>query len=339
MLAGCGSDGAQEDSSALPGEGVTVSVGVASWSSAMPVVAVYRTLLEELGYEVDPATEFGSNPIFYQSVALGDIDFWPNGWFPLHNAHLPSDFAEGATILPAHCPACGLQGYLVNASAVEEFEITSLQDFSRDEVKAAFDSNGDGRADLFGCPSGWGCHEVINFHLEALCLEAHIDHATAAYPANFANALARIETGENALYYTWTPNDTILELVPGEDVEWINVVSDPEDLELAPSQSEFETSALIASGLDGAVADPINLGFVAADIHVVANNEFLENNPAAATLFENVRLPLGWISEATLAISEGSVTEEEIAALAEEFIAENESLTSGWLEAAREAGE
>jgi len=201
-----------------PGEGVTVSAGVASWTSALPVIAVYEALLEDLGYDVEDPTLFSSNPIFYQAVALGDVDFWANGWFPLHNPQLPDDFDATATIFEAHCPACGLQGYLVNSSAIDEFGITSLEDFARDEVKAAFDSDGDGRADLFGCPAGWGCHEVINFHLEALGLEEHINHATAAYPANFANAVARVDASENALYYTWTPNDTILTLVPGNEV-------------------------------------------------------------------------------------------------------------------------
>lgn len=320
-----------------PGEGVTISVGVASWTSALPVIAVFNGLLEDLGYAVDGPTQFASNPIFYQAVTQGDVDFWANGWFPLHNSQLPNNFEDNASILDAHCPSCGLQGYLVNSSAISEFNITSLEDFTRDEVKTAFDSNGDGKADLFGCPAGWGCHEVINFHLEALGLTDHINHATASYPANFANATARINSDQNALYYTWTPNDTILTLVPGQDVTWINLVDDVSNLVLAPSQEDFDSSALMAAGLEGAVSDPIILGFVAADIHVVANDQFLSSNPAAESLFGDVRLPLSWISEATLAISEGADSDDEIAALAEQFIADNQDLIDEWLRNAREA--
>ena len=42
----------------------------------------------------------------------------------------------------------GLQGYLVSKREVEKFNIQSLDDFKRPEVKAAFDSNKDGKADL-----------------------------------------------------------------------------------------------------------------------------------------------------------------------------------------------
>ncbi|NIQ98295.1 MAG: proline/glycine betaine ABC transporter substrate-binding protein ProX, partial [Desulfuromonadales bacterium] len=44
--------------------------------------------------------------------------------------------------------AGGLQGYLVSKREVEKFNIKSLDDFKRPEVKAAFDANGDGKADL-----------------------------------------------------------------------------------------------------------------------------------------------------------------------------------------------
>lgn len=326
---------AQSDS---PLSGVDITSGRASWGSAIPVVAVFEVLLETLGAEVT-VTDFASNPIAYQALANGDIDYWPNGWFPLHNPQLPDNFSDVATIFDPHCQACGLQGYLVNVEAVEEFNITSLQDFTRPEVRAAFDENGDGRADLFGCPPGWGCHEVINFHLEAFGLEDHINHGTAAYAANFANAQARIQAGQPALFYTWTPNDTILQLIPGEDVVWINLVDDAASLQNSPSQEGFDSSALIANGLGAtAVTDPTNLGFVAADIDVAANNAFLAANPAVSELFNQVSLPLGWISEATKAIGDNGLTDEdEFRQLAEDFIADNQELVDGWLSAARNA--
>ena len=54
-----------------------------------------------------------------------------------------------------------LQGYLVSKRDVEKFGIKSLDDFKRDDVKKAFDANGDGKADLVACPPGWGCEKVI----------------------------------------------------------------------------------------------------------------------------------------------------------------------------------
>ena len=57
------------------------------------------------------------NPIFYKSIALGDIDYWTNSWFPMHNAQLPKDFDEKAEKVGYVVKAGGLGGYLVSKRA------------------------------------------------------------------------------------------------------------------------------------------------------------------------------------------------------------------------------
>lgn len=309
-----------------PGEGVAVQPAVATWTSAVPVSWVFVELLEELGFEVRNPISL-SNPVAYLAIAEGDAHYWPNGWFPLHDPQLPEGFEDAATLFDPHCPACGIQGYLVNTEAIEEFAITGIDDFTRDEVKAAFDATGDGKADLFGCPPGWGCHEGINAMLDTFELRDHINHVDAGYAANFAEALSRIQSGEPALYYTWGPSAWLLALVPGEEVMWIN----------APGILEDEAER--AEGVTGAVTDPIEMGFVAADIRVAANNAFLDDNPAAAELFRQVRLPLEWISEVDSAMDEQDLTDDEVRPLAAEWIAANRDTVDAWLDAARTAAE
>ncbi len=322
FAAGAGSAHADE----RPGEGVTVQPAVATWTSAIPVSWAFAELLEDLGYTVQTPVSL-SNPVAYLAIAEGDADYWPNGWFPLHNPQLPDNFDEVATIFDPHCTGCGIQGYLVDIPSIEEYEIEGIEDFRRDEVKEAFDATGDGRADLFGCPPGWGCHEGINAMLDEFELHDDINHVDAGYAANFAEALSRIEAGEPALYYTWGPSSWLLALVPGEDVMWIN----------APGILEDEAER--AEGIDGAVSDPIEMGFVAADIQVAANNEFLEENPAAEELFRQVRLPLEWISEVDGMIDEEDLTDDDVRPIVREWLDENREMVDEWLEAARAAAE
>ncbi|WP_431025360.1 glycine betaine/L-proline ABC transporter substrate-binding protein ProX [Halomonas sp. H5] len=309
-----------------PGAGVSVQPAVATWTSAVPVSWVFVELLEELGYEVRAPIAL-SNPVAYLAISEGDAHYWPNGWFPLHDPQLPDGFHDAATLFEAHCTACGIQGYLVDSAAVEAHGITGIDDFTRDEVKAAFDATGDGKADLFGCPPGWGCHEGINAMLDRFELHEHINHVDAGYAANFAEVLSRIQSGEPALYYTWGPSAWLLALTPGEEVMWIN----------APGIVADEAER--AEGVSGAVSDPIEMGFVAADIRVAANNAFLEANPAAAELFRRVRLPLAWISEVDNAMGEQELTDDQVRPLAAEWIEANRELVDTWLEAARAAAE
>lgn len=309
-----------------PGEGVSVQPAVATWTSAVPVSWVFVELLTELGYDVQGPISL-SNPVAYLAITEGDAHYWPNGWFPLHDPQLPDGFHDVATLFDPHCPACGIQGYLVDTPSIEEYGITGIDDFTRDEVKAAFDATGDGKADLFGCPPGWGCHEGINAMLDKFELRDHINHVDAGYAANFAEALSRIQNGEPALYYTWGPSAWLLSLVPGDDVMWIN----------APGIVEDEAER--AEGVEGAVSDPVEMGFVAADIQVAANNDFLEANPAAAELFRQVRLPLEWISEVDGAMDEQDLTDDEVRPLVAEWIDANREMVDEWLAAARAAAE
>lgn len=309
-----------------PGEGVTVQPAVATWTSAIPVSWVYVELLEELGYDVQSPTSL-SNPVAYLAISEGDVHYFPNGWFPLHDPQLPDNFADTGTIFDPLCEACGIQGYLVDTASVEEYDITGIEDFvEREEVRNAFDHTGDGRAELYGCPPGWGCHEGINAMMEKFDLEDYINHVDAGYSANFSEVLSRIDAGEPALYYTWGPSAWLLELTPGEDVMWVN----------APGIVEDEAER--ASGVTGAVSDPINMGYVAADIQVAANNAFLDDNPAAAELFRHVRLPLDWISEIDAKIGEEDLTDREVRPHAREWIDANRDTVDEWLEAARDAG-
>ena len=130
-----------------PGEGVTVHPGRATWTTGHFQELLVRLALEELGYDVKKPKDL-SNPIFYQAVTMGDIDYWTNAWFPLHYDQLPKNFDEKAEAIGFIAKAGGLSGYLASKKAVDEFGITSLADFKRQEVMKAFDANGDGKADM-----------------------------------------------------------------------------------------------------------------------------------------------------------------------------------------------
>ena len=317
----------------VPGKGVTVRPARATWNTGFFQEAVVRKGLEALGYEVDKPKDL-QNPIFYQSVALGDVDYWTNGWFPNHDSQLPKNFYDTADKVGYIVKAGGLQGYLVSKAEVDKFGITSLDDFKREEVKKAFDANDDGKADLTACPAGWGCENVITHHMKVYDLEAHINPVKAAYEAGMAAALARYNAGGPIFFYTWAPNWTIFKLKPGKDVMWINVP------EIIPKESQKNAvERMTASGVEGAVSDPIKLGFVVSDIRIVANKKFLEKNPAARTFFELITIPLNDINAQNMRMNAGEKSQKEIEAHADEWIEAHKTQWDGWIEQALKAAE
>jgi len=314
-----------------PGEGTTLNPARATWNTGFFQEALVRRGLEELGYKVKKPKDL-ANPIFYKSLALGDLDYWTNGWFPMHDSQLPKNFYDKADKVGYVIKAGGLQGYLVSKKDVEKLNIKSLDDFKRDDVKKAFDKNGDGKADLTACPPGWGCENIISHHMKVYDLDAHVNPVKASYEAGMASALASYKSGEPIFFYTWAPNWTIFKLKPGQDVMWINVP------EIVPEESQkVALDRMTVSGVEGAVSDPVKLGFVVSDVQIVANKKVLEENPAAKKFFEVFTLPLGDINEQNAKMNEGQKSPKDIQRHVDEWISKNTDKWNSWLEAARAA--
>ena len=322
--------GAGSSQAAEPGEGVTVKPARATWDTGWFQTEVYIKALEALGYDVRRPTTL-DNPPFYQAVAQGDVDFWVNGWFPLHNTYR-STFEKGASTVGHVAKGGALQGYLVDKRSAQKYDIKTLEDFKRPEVRQAFDNDGDGKAEMVACPPGWGCELVISHQLDAYKLRNHIDPVKASYSASMADAMGRYKDGKPILFYTWTPNWTVGMLQPGEDVVWIGVdhPSLPED------QKQYEDQTTV-SGVTGCVSNPCKMGWPANDIRPVVNNDFLDKNPAARTLFEVMEIPLQDIFAQNAKMFRGEDSKEDIERHANEWIAKNRELFEGWLRLAREA--
>lgn len=315
----------------LPGVGVTVNAGRASWDTGWFQAALFSEMLTELGYQVEsPATL--DNPVFYLSAARGDLDFWPNGWFPLHNTYIEDEnVRDNVELVGFEVRAGALQGYLIDKRSAEEFGITNLEDFRDPDIAAAFDSTGDGRADLVGCNPGWGCELVIEHHLDAFDLRDSINHVQGEYSVLMADTVARFQRGEPILFYTWTPNWTIAQLPVDEDVVWIGV-----PFSSLPEEQGGDEVDTTAEGVAGCVADPCVMGFPPNDIRVVANTDFLENNPAARRLFELVEIPLADIAaQNELMIVDGEDSDADIQRHAQEWMDTNRDLVDEWLAEAR----
>ena len=316
---------ADDDDDAVDAEiSGTITMSRANWDTGYFEAEIVYELLTELGYDVVHPENHELGPeIFFVAVNERDVDFWPSGWFPLHSEFL--DAAPNATRVGNLMAAGGFQGYLIDRATAEEHGIESIEQIAADPaLSALFDTDGDGKADLTGCNAGWGCFVAIETHFEEQGLDDAINHLSAEYSVLMADVVARFQRGEPVLYYTWTPNWTVGALVPGEDVVWVNAPTHPDGQAPVP-------------GVLGCVSDPCDIGWAANDIDIVANVDFLAENPPAATLFEVMELPLADVSAQNLLMEEGESTQADISRHAKEWIENNRSLVDTWLEAARAA--
>jgi glycine betaine/proline transport system substrate-binding protein len=306
----------------MPGEGVSVVPLKSSIAEETFQTLLVMKALEELGYDVEEIKEL-EYAALHVAIAQGDGTFAADHWDPLH-----TDFFEqaGGTDMiyreGVFSPGA-LQGYLIDKKTAEAFDITNIGQLSDPEIAAVFDNDGDGKADLSGCNPGWGCEQVIEHQLDAFELRDTVTHNQGSYSAIIADTITRYEQGEPILYYTWTPYWVSGVLVPGEDVVWLEV--------------PFSSLPGERADVDTALPDGSNYGFQANDQRIVANREFAEANPAAARLFEIMRLSANDISAQNLLMREGQDSEEDIERHADAWIAAHPDIWQGWLEEARNA--
>jgi hypothetical protein len=104
----------------MPGKGVTRSTGPRHLEHRLFSGSLGAPRPGRTGLQSQTRAKDLQNPIFYKSVALGDVDYWTNGWFPNHDSQLPKNFYDKAGAFGYVVKAGGLQGYLVSKKEVEK---------------------------------------------------------------------------------------------------------------------------------------------------------------------------------------------------------------------------
>ncbi len=343
-------DEGSDDMAAMPGEGVSVTMAKADWATEDPNAYVAQALLTELGYDVSDPADLELGPATaYLTMAQGDADFWINSWYPGHNSWLANEMPDGSTVGDHISPvgemmmAGGLQGYLVTKSFADEYGITSLDDLNDNaEALAAYDAGdpvpGNGIADIYGCQESWTCDDIIESQIAFSGWE-NIQQSIAGYDAMFAEAETKANAGEPMVIYTWTPSAYITKLRPGDNVLWLevnDVIDDSNPLGVEGGEGHDQTPGTAGIGAEQCPGSDgeCQLGWVAADIQVTANNEWLEANPAAASLLEQFQMNVVDVSLMNVEMDGGA----DVTELATQWIEDNRDLVDGWLETARAAG-
>ena len=308
----------------MPGEGVTVHPIQTEDASAEFQAAVVKIGLEALGYGVQRA-KYVDIPASYIAISQGDGDYYTQSWDPLQNAFYERAGGEEKLTRLGTLVANCAQGYLIDKKTADEHGITNVEQLRDPMIAALFDSDDDGKADLIGCPPGWGCERMIDYQIDAYGLTETVRHVQGDFTATHTDAIGRHGAGESVLYYSYTPLWMNQILVPGEDVVWLAV----EEAAIPEEQA--------MPGLQTTLPDGRDVGWPINNIRVTANNEFLSANPSAKRLFELVSIPLADVNAQNKRVYDGENSNEAIRGHAEEWVAAHQAEFDAWIEEAAEA--
>jgi glycine betaine/proline transport system substrate-binding protein len=238
---------------------------------------------------------------------------------------------------------------LITKSWAEENGITTLGQINDDEALwSQLDTDGNGKGEFYGCPEDWTCDDIMASQIEFAGWE-NLEQTQAGYDAMFAEFLDLAKAGEPAIIYTWTPTSYLADAIPGELTMWLSVENDDVIDDSNPlgkeggeeySQRRDDQIGYSDLGADTCLQGPdgCQVGWLAADIEITANKDWLADNAAAEALFNEFRPPLIDLAIAGVALNNSDGAQADVESIAAEWITNNRELADEWLTAARSAG-
>ena len=309
------------DSQNLPGAGIKVQSAHGSLIEERFQTEIINIGLRELGYDT-PEPKQIEYTTMHLALGNGDLDYTGVHWDPGHTDFFNKGGGEEKLEKLGEITPALLQGYQIDKKTADQYNLTNIAQLKDPAIAKLFDSDGDGKANLTGCNSGWGCELTLNHHMKAYGLEDTVEHDQGTYSALIVDTITRYKEGKPVLYYTWTPQWMSAVLKPGEDVVWLEVPF----TSLAGAEKDLTEKDTTYQGK--------NLGFPISSMRVVANKKFLENNPAAKRLFELVSIPVEDINAQNELLKEGEDSLADIRRHAREWIENNQDLFDSWVEEA-----
>ncbi|WP_353929717.1 glycine betaine/L-proline ABC transporter substrate-binding protein ProX [Okeanomitos corallinicola TIOX110] len=308
----------------LPGTGIEIKSVHSSLQEERFQTEIVNMALRKLGYAT-PEPQRIEPTTMHLALGQGDLDYSPVHWEKGHNTFFEESGGQEKLERVGVISANLLQGYQIDKKTADKYNITNIAQLKDPKIAKLFDSDGDGQANLTGCNSGWGCQLVLDHHLKAYGLEDTVEQDKGTYSALIADTITRYKQGQPVLYYTWTPMWMAGELKVGEDVVWLEVpfTSLPEGQE---NLTEKDTTAMGK-----------NLGFAIDDIRILANKEFLNQNPAAKRLFAQIKIPVDDINKQNQLFKNGENSTEDIRRHAREWVKNHQAEFDSWVEEAKKA--
>ena len=299
---------------AVPAMAADMVVGVPNWPSAVATANVIKVVLEDnLGLEVE--LQNGTNAVFFEGMDAGSVHVHPEVWLPNQNNLNQKFVKEKGTVVMTAQGVAGDQAICVTKGTVERTGISSLSELSDPDMAKNFDTDGDGKGELWIGAAGWASTTIEKIRAKSY----GYDETMTLKEMDESLALAEVDSAVNKkqdiAFFCYTPHhmfawhDLVILKEPAHNPDNWNVVQptdDPEWLEKSEAASAWDTAYL----------------------HVHYAKSLETDHPAAAAMLSNFSLNTDIVSTMTYALV---VEKADPAEYAKTWVSENGALVDSWL--------
>ena len=291
-----------------------VVIGVPNWPSVNVTAHVLKVIMEDnLGLEVE--LQNGTNPVVFEAMDRGDMHVHPEVWLP-NQSNLHNKFVkERATVMANGNGIPAFQGMCVPKATAEKHGVKSIYDLTDPDKSALFDTNGDGRGEIWIGASGWASTNVEKIRAKSYGYAETMELVEMDETLALAALDAAVAADKPYVFFCYTPHHmfalhelVILEEPKYDASKWtvIQPTDDPDWLD--------KSSADVAWDL--------------AYLHIHFAKALEESQPEAANLLANVKLDTDTVSKMTFALV---VEKQDPLDFAKKWVADNPDQVNGWL--------
>ena len=289
-------------------------IGIPSWSSANATAHVLKDVIEKR-LDLDVEVKNGTNEEIFAGMDDGTMHVHPEVWLPnhipLHNEYI----IRRKSVILSEKAVPAEQGICVTQQTADAFNIRKIEDLSDPAKAAAFDTNEDGRGELWVGAKDWSSTRIEKIRAQSYghaktmqLLEAEETVAMAAIDA--AVAVERpMAFFCYAPHYLFSLHDIVrLEEPPHDPRAWtiLDPAKDPDWLTKSSAKVAWATSFL----------------------HVAYSSRLADKHPKAAKLLSSIKLDVDTVSEMTYAIVVDGIDPAEYAS---KWVTENSKRVDEWL--------
>ncbi len=291
-----------------------VVIGVPNWPSVKATADILKYVIEEnLGLEAELQT--ATNPIVFEAMDQDKMHIHPEVWLPnqqnLHDTYVTQK--KSVKMNPHGVPS--FTGICVTKDTAARTGITSLHELADPDMAENFDTDGDGRGNIWIGAPGWASTNIEMIRAKSYGFDETMNLDVIDESVALAQVDAAVAKNENVVFMCYTPHSmfTLFDLVPLEEpahdpAKWVIVhpTDDPDWLEksMAPVAWSVPT------------------------IHIMFSTTLEERHPEVTSMLLKIQFTVEDLSDMTYAVL---VDKKDTADYAKEWVTANSSIVDSWL--------
>ena len=295
--------------------GGKIVVSVPNWPSARARANVLKVVIENnFGIEVE--LQNSTNPVIFAGMDSGTMHVHPEGWLPnqenLHKKYVD----ENKTVRQGNVPTSADQGICTTKDTQKRTGIVRLEELGKPDMAAKFDTDGDGKGEMWIGATGWGSTNVEKIRAKSY----GYDQTMQLKEMDETLALAEVDTAvtkqSNIVFYCYSPHHifmlhalVMLQEDPHDPAQW-NVLQPTDD----PGWLQ-KSSAITA--------------WKKAEMYIYYASSLEKTHPVVAKMLSKVNID----NDTTIKMTYALVVDKTPAdKFAKEWVQNNSSLVDSWLQ-------